>query len=199
MIWYASYGSNINESRFLCYINGGTPDGSDKYNKGCTDKSYPTKIKNKVINFELYFAKKSKTWQNGGVAFISTKPNDEIQTFVKMYLITKQQFIEVLQQETNQLVDFDFEEVIQNKFLVFNNKSWYGQIMYLGMEDEHPIFTFTNSNIIEPTKPSVNYLKTIITGMKESYQLNNDEISNYLLSKKGIKDNFDIQSIQRLF
>jgi hypothetical protein len=30
-------------------------------------------------------------------------------------------FIEVLEQETNQIVDFDFDEVIQNKFLVFNN------------------------------------------------------------------------------
>ncbi|MBL0236650.1 MAG: hypothetical protein IPQ02_08595 [Saprospiraceae bacterium] len=34
-IWYASYGSNLLEERFQCYIKGGMPKGSTKTYLGC--------------------------------------------------------------------------------------------------------------------------------------------------------------------
>jgi hypothetical protein len=61
-VWYASYGSNILESRFHCYILGGQPKGAKKTNPGpgCTDKTLPIAKEEVTINSELYFAKNAK-------------------------------------------------------------------------------------------------------------------------------------------
>ena len=34
LVWYLSYGSNLLEERFLCYIEGGTPPGSKSFHSG---------------------------------------------------------------------------------------------------------------------------------------------------------------------
>src|SRR6202011_4779241 len=54
-VWYASYGSNLKRKRFMCYIKGGTPEGSAKRNEGCRDKSEPTESRPISLNFTLYF------------------------------------------------------------------------------------------------------------------------------------------------
>lgn len=98
-IWYASYGSNLLAKRFSCYIAGGTPPGAQKKYVGCTDKKMPEASKPLTINHELYFARRSKTWHGGGVAFIKPTADPEAKTFGKMYLITAEQFTEVVKQE----------------------------------------------------------------------------------------------------
>ena len=40
-IWYAAYGTNLNKDRFLCYINGGIPEGTHSFDIGCRDKTFP--------------------------------------------------------------------------------------------------------------------------------------------------------------
>ena len=39
-IWYACYGSSILEERFLCYIQGGQPNGTRTIYDGCRDKTH---------------------------------------------------------------------------------------------------------------------------------------------------------------
>ena len=34
LVWYLSYGSNLLEERFLCYIEEGTPPGSKSFHSG---------------------------------------------------------------------------------------------------------------------------------------------------------------------
>ena len=70
LVWYASYGSNLCEDRFLCYIKGGMPQGSKKMHLGCSDKTAPRATQNIIINRALYFAKEYSSWGKGGVAFI---------------------------------------------------------------------------------------------------------------------------------
>lgn len=193
-VWYASYGSNILEERFLCYIQGGQPVGSAKRYDGCDDKSLPVDKEEIYISSELYFAKKSKSWENGGVGFININFEQQQQTLGRMYLITREQFVDVVKQETENedLRSIDFEKAIAEGSLVFRESSWYGNLIYLGIRDEFPIFTFTNHENITPTnKPSKNYLLTIIRGIKESYtHLNNEEIVDYLITKKGVDGNY---------
>lgn len=201
-IWYASYGSNIFEDRFLCYIQGGKPEGSVKSYSGCKDKTLPAQNEEIFINAEMYFAKNSKNWDNGGVAFIRTNLNEEMQTLGRMYLITIEQFIDVIKQE----IDFegeiaiDFDKTINDGSLVFKEGSWYGNIIYLGNHNDTPIFTFTHQdNISITTKPSVKYLKTIIKGIHETYvQLNTSEIVDYLISKQGIESNYSKEDLEKL-
>src|SRR5579859_2057184 len=193
-VWYASYGSNILEERFLCYIQGGQPDGSAKTYNGCNDKSLPVDSEEIYICSELYFAKKSKSWDNGGVGFIRIDFEPQRQTLGRMYLITREQFVDVVRQETNnkELPSIDFEKAIANGSFVYSELSWYGNLIYLGIREEFPIFTFTNhENIAQINKPSKNYLRTIIRGIKESYtHLSNEEIVTYLISKQGVEDNY---------
>jgi hypothetical protein len=190
-LWYASYGSNILESRFHCYILGGQPKGSQKTHHGCTDKTLPQDKKEILINHELYFAKESKGWGDGGVGFIKTEFNEAVQTLGKMYLVTTEQFIEIVKQENNfeEELLIDFNKVIENGSLLINKDSWYGTLLYLGEEDGNPIFTFTNTkNLIEEINPPTKqYLSTIINGLKKAYHLNEIEIEEYFKNKLGIK------------
>ncbi|MEX2594659.1 MAG: hypothetical protein WD426_17950 [Anditalea sp.] len=192
MVWYACYGSNLLKSRFLCYIGGGTPVGSERTYLGCTDTTLPKADKKITINRELYFAKKSKTWSGGGVGFIKPEFDESINTLGRMYLITRDQFIELVKQEIRLVGDLmiDFENIVKAGSLVIRDKVWYGRLISLGSEDGYPIFTFTNEiflgNDINP--PNDYYLKIMVEGLKESYGMSQMEIEEYLKTKIGIRN-----------
>ncbi|MCM4161748.1 hypothetical protein FHG64_14660 [Antarcticibacterium flavum] len=190
-IWYASYGSNLLKKRFSCYIAGGTPAGAQREYAGCTDKSLPEANKPITINAELYFARKSKTWHGGGVAFIKPKFNSDAKTLGKMHLITSDQFAEVVKQEIRLEEDLviDLETLEKRGSLLLNESSWYNQLLFLGREDGYPIFTFTNKDYLkeELNPPHETYLNTISAGLKETYGMKDVEIENYWKSKNGIK------------
>lgn len=201
-IWYASYSSNLWEERFLCYIRGGQPEGAAKSYPGCTDKTLPTDKEEIYICSEMYFAKSSGNWENGGVAFIKTNFDEQQQTLGRMYLITKEQFIDVVKQETDFKgeLTIDFDKAISDGSLVFRDGSWYGNIIFLGNQYDQPIFTFTHQDNISPTtKPCNKYLRTIVKGIHETYDhLNTAEIVDYLISKQGVADNYSREDLKKL-
>ncbi|MBU9713132.1 hypothetical protein [Evansella tamaricis] len=201
-VWYASYGSNMNKQRFLCYIQGGTPKGSDKAETGCRDHSLPVDEKAYVMNYQMVFAKKSKRWQDQGVAFIGLKKDEDIRTYSNMYLITEEQFIDVVSQENHGIEDLilNLGEVRQLGSKVFRD-SWYGNIVYLGEDAGYPIFTFTHPEeleYVEIRKPSPAYLKTIINGLKNDLDLSDGEIFTYISKLPGIKQNMTIDEIETI-
>jgi hypothetical protein len=104
LVWYASYGSNLKRERFVCYIKGGTPKGSAKRNEGCRDKSEPAESRPISINGEIYFAGQSRPWGNGGVAFIREN-SEQGSTLGRKYLITEEQFNDVVMQENSKEPD----------------------------------------------------------------------------------------------
>lgn len=189
-VWYASYGSNLLKSRFMCYIKGGTPIGSSKREVGCKDKTPPLKDKPITIPHELYFAEHAKRWEEKGVAFIDTKKSTSkrAQTLGRMYLITKEQFEDVVAQENGVRLKIDFKKVISKKSLVLAD-SWYGNILYLGSEHGEPIFSFTSPKPMSKAtfnEPSKKYLRVIAMGLKQTYKMTSHEIFKYLLKKQGV-------------
>ena len=193
-VWYACYGSNLLEERFLCYIKGGRPKGALTTYVGCTDKAIPTDNEDFYICSELYFAKESGNWDNGGVAFIRTFFEPQASTIGRIYLVTKGQLIDIARQETNTKneLTIDFDKAIEDGYYIFKQKSWYGNLVYLGQQNDYPIFTLTNENDLQPlTKPSRNYIKTISEGIKEAHNFDDKTILEYLGSKGGVKDNYD--------
>lgn len=193
-IWYASYGSNLQMERFLCYIRGGQTHGRRDIHEGCRDKNLPEDNKAYYISSRLYFAKKSGGWNNCGVGFISNTFNDKSQALSRMYLITEEQFVDVVKQETKYKgnLEINFDECINKGSLIFKDPSWYGNLIYLGEQNQQPIFTFTSkedfSNLIN--QPDRNYLKTIIEGIKEVFPFNDTQICDYLVILEGIDGNF---------
>lgn len=191
-VWYASYGSNINNERFLCYIKGGKPSGSNKVEIGCRDTSLPIKESTFKVERPLYFAKESARWGFQGVAFIGLSPEKENVTLSKKYLITREQFLDIIKQENNGLeFDINLEEVIEKGSLIFSNKAWYGNILYLGEDEQYPVFTFTapwDVTKVGLKKPSNEYLTTIVNGLKKDFS--NEAIYEYLKDKAGIRGEY---------
>ncbi|MCI0724916.1 MAG: hypothetical protein L0338_39025 [Acidobacteria bacterium] len=97
LVWYASYGSNLFRPRFLLYIQGGTVEVTRRGYEGCRDKTPPRADRPLTIDHELFFAGRSEHWQ-GAMAFI--KPERGVETTLgRMYLITDEQFNQVVRQE----------------------------------------------------------------------------------------------------
>jgi hypothetical protein len=192
-VWYASYGSNLLRDRFLCYILGGTPEGAKRNNTGTTDKTLPMDDRSISIKHPLYFAERSESWQDGGVAFISEQQSKEDTTLGRMYLITPEQFIQVVRQENGLEPEDESLSVplseIQEQGEAIIGSGWYGRVLYLGKKKGHPIFTFTASKSIHdilPTTPGENYLRTIGRGIQETYGYSIEEVAEYFLTKPGV-------------
>ena len=193
--WYASYGSNLSRERFMCYIEGTKPKYAKQKQSGCRDRNGPMGDEKIVIPYDLYYAEHSSKW-DGGVAFISSEKNKKIKTLGRMYLITVEQFIDVMLQENAKdpsdfyvLLDLD---KVKEKEKYDTGLGWYGSILYLGDKDGIDIFTITTASGHKKSDyrpPGENYLRTIIEGLRETYDMPDPEILAYFKNSDGIKGN----------
>ncbi|SFL58432.1 hypothetical protein SAMN04487943_102326 [Gracilibacillus orientalis] len=199
-VWYASYGSNLSRDRFLCYIKGGRPQGSEKREIGCRDQSLPIAAGTHIMRHPLYFAKKSQRWQKQGVAFIGLSKDEQFLTYSTKYLITVEQFMDVVKQENNGAdLNIDLDEVMKSGFKTFRD-SWYGTILFLGEEQGYPILTFTADWDLDVPfiTPSKEYVSMIIHGLKTTVSLDNTEILHYLITKPGIDGCYSRTSLEKI-
>jgi hypothetical protein len=197
-VWYACYGSNILEENFLCYIKGGQPKGAKRIYEGCKDNTLPADYEDFYICSELYFAKESGNWDNGGVAFVRTLFEPQVSTIGRIYLVTKGQLIDIARQETNTKTELaiDFDKTIEDGSYIFKRLSWYGNLLYLGQQYEYPIFTLTNESDLQPSiRPSKSYIKTISYGIKEAHKFDDKTVFEYLRTKRGINGNYNDQEL----
>jgi len=191
-VWYASYGSNLNKARFMCYIVGGKPPGAKKSNPGCADRTPPSDSRPVPLELELYFARYSTSW-GGAAAFV--RPLADSITHGRMYLITDEQFNDVVRQENDLPVNGqrfvppfgDLQKI--NQFVLPGNH-WYGLLLNVGNIDGSPMITFTEAEKSPAERPSDAYLKVIISGLKETYPaMTPHAICDYLLAAEGIRNN----------
>ena len=175
----------------MCYIEGGKPKNSSKTEKGCVDKTPPKKDRPHKINHALYFARHSKKWNNGGSCILSVKFDKNKITYGRKFLITIEQFLDIVSQNNGvENIKIDFEEVI-NKGSKSINKSLSGNILYLGNEDDYPIFTFTSHfDETEFVKPDILYLSTIGAGVKDTFKMTTEQVTDYFMGLDGIKENY---------
>ena len=72
LVWYVSYGSNLNRARFLTYLQGGRVAGNDLVYKGCSDTSPPVDDVALELPHSLYFAGWSdRVWGGTSAGFIT--------------------------------------------------------------------------------------------------------------------------------
>jgi hypothetical protein len=202
LVWYAGYGSNLAyQQRFLCYIRGGTPVGSLKANPGCRDTSPPLDMRPIVLNFELFFAGHFRAW-GGSAAFIRAG-NAQATVLGRMYLITDEQFNDIVLQENGRTVDGrrllpPIAQLSGVHDCVLPDLKAYDRFLVVGHVGGHPVITFTVADgkappIAPPTEP---YVKIIATGIKETYpEMSEHEIVRYLLRADGIKDQIRSDSL----
>ncbi|XP_008791310.2 histone deacetylase 5-like [Phoenix dactylifera] len=210
-VWYGSYGSNMWKPRFLCYIEGGKVEGMNKPCPGSRDKSSPKVVIWKTVPHRLFFARShTRTWGEGGVAFLHPESNKNEKAYMCMYRITLEQFNDVLFQENNlhqengksqgaiePLLDLsEIGIVAQNKSLPLEalKAGWYSNVLYLGKEDNLPILTMTclfseverfKSGELPVTGPSNNYMNTLVRGLVEGKQLTREKAIAYINDAAG--------------
>jgi hypothetical protein len=187
LVWYAAYGSNLYKKRFLRYIS------------KCNNKTPPLEGKPFSIPHKMYFAKHSSRWKDGGVAFIESRNSiNEDNVLGKIYLIRRDQFIEIFHQEnskkTYDIFQINFERAIHDNQIIVPGTGWYRRIIYLGNDSGHPIFTFTgfwDDGTEELVQPSINYQRYIISGLRETYPAINLHSICYYLYKMGGTNNYE--------
>lgn len=169
-VWYTAYGSNLCESRFLAYILGS--DGSLwPQAHGCRDQTPPRRNSFGTIPGQVYFAMRSRNWDNGGVAFYDpTVKGAEIP--VRMYLVTLEQFNDIFLQE-NDSEQGDITEIAKglgvNTSAIYGD-GWYREIRRLADVEGYPALTFTSpvrARDAESVAPSQKYLDVIAKGLGE--------------------------------
>lgn len=133
-VWYACYGSNISKIRFMKYI------------ENCSDKTPPVEDRPFIFDHNIYFAKSSSRWNDGGIAFLDDTCDGC--AYGRIYKITKAQFDEVKKQEGRN----------------YTKKLEFGEIEGI------PVYSFTDTQKNEPVRtPSAEYFETILNGLKECY------------------------------
>ena len=186
LVWYVAYGSNLDCNRFMCYIRGGTPKGSSKREIGCRDKGDPLDSQPYQIPYKLYFAKSSLRW-NGGIAFIGLSRDEDDYTLGRAYLISDQQFNDVVAQENGlATITIDYDDVVLKGSKEILKNRMYGELVFLGYKDGHPVFTFTSNSDMPNggfAKPSKEYINTLVTGLMDIYQMSQSEAEEHVKKK----------------
>ncbi len=166
----------------MAYINGS--DGS-KWPKarGCRDQTSPLRDITGQIPGRIYFAEYSKSWENGGVAFYDPAVADSI-AFVRMYLVTIDQFNDIFLQE-NGLDSGDINVTLADLAVgssAIYGCGWYREIWRLEDAEGSPALTFTSPVRMDEATlvaPGKKYREVISRGLKESHGMSEHEIAAY--------------------
>ncbi len=141
------------------------------------------------IAHRLYFTGHSRIW-GGAPAFVDTASAAGHSAFARGYLITWEQFEDVVAQESGRAtaqIDIAPTE-LDDGFSRCIGPGRYENLLCVGRHDGHPIVTFTAPWSLaeaEPTAPSPGYLSVLLAGLRESHGLDDAAITNYLTAAPG--------------
>lgn len=213
-IWYASYGSNLNEQRFLTYIEGGKPPGSTRTYDGCDDKALPEEDIAIRFNGRPHFALTSSVWR-GGIAFMDDQ-SEEGSGLGRAYLISVDQFDQVVAQEnggsSKGAEPVPLEQTL-SKGREVTGDGPYETMVHVGDYQGAPVITFsapftsqeamTNSGSVirnkvrlpvRSNKPSAAYVRMIGAGLNETFGLDEVQQADYIRGCPG-GDRWDRQDL----
>ena len=146
MVWYVSYGSNLDPlAGWGTYLGGGTPDGGHFTYRGARDPSPPRARRPCRVPHDLYFAGESRTW-GGGIAFLDHEHVSPAPTLGHAYLVTAEQFEDVAAQETGrEHAEVEVAEVRAAGSVTLGMGA-ATTVVWLGDVDDVPQLTFTSPN-----------------------------------------------------
>jgi len=183
MVWYVSYGSNLLAERFAVYLEGGAPPGRTQVQAGARDASRWQDDRPVMVPHRLFFAGESRWWDGGGVAFVDPAPGEAL-TRGRAYLVTAEQFQDVLAQESGRAVgsEVDWAPAVADGSVRLGDNG-YDLVIHLGDADGWPMVTFTTPR--PPAEhqlnaPGVSYRSTITQGLAQSHGLSGAQADEYL-------------------
>lgn len=187
LVWYAGYGSNIDEGRFNRYLTGGRPPGAIRETPGARDSSAPRDQRAVVLPGRMFFGWESPTW-GGGIAFLAADAEET--AFARAYLLTLAQFSDVAAQEMHREPgeDLDLVDVLANRSHSFG-PGRYETVHLVGELDEIPMLTITadSTERVRLNAPSGRYLATLVRGLRATHALADADLADYLLGCRGME------------
>lgn len=186
LVWYVSYGSNMNAARFGCYLAGGTPIGARRSFPGCRDTRPPLATRGYELRGGIYFATRSPVWGGGRAFYDPALPGTAP---ARAYLITASQFADVAAQEMYRApgADLDLREAIAAGRAELG-PGRYETLLCVGHLDDHPVLTFTApwaAHDVEPEAPSAGYLRMLATGLCDAHGWEMPRAAGYLARLRG--------------
>lgn len=194
-VWYAAYGSNLAWVRFRSYIHGGPPpEGSTRKEPypGCRLNRDPIAISTYSIPRRLYFARRSSSWHQLGLAFLGLVANAGRPSLSRAFLIQPGQLEDVVAQENSLApgrVNIDIGRAIRAGYLDVAERGWYRRVVFCGRIDGVPVLTCTSADPeteVEWISPLSEYLRWIACGLHEGWKLTPQEMADYLIGAPGI-------------
>lgn len=183
LVWYAAYGSNVWSRRFHTYLTGGRPPGAGRPMRGARDPSLPAADAPCELPFALAFVGQSRVW-GGGLATLITDGPADATALGRRYLITRQQFADVLAQESGRPLDASdaAAAVFDSADPIVVGPGRYDLVVPIGSADGVPVLTFTMPTHTRPAHnpPSAAYTACIVQGLVESHGLGVDDARVYV-------------------
>ena len=197
-VWYASYGSNLLEARFNCYLFGGRVHGMSRDSYGARDPTPASASTVLRLQCRVFFADARRTfWGFGGSAMLDLAPEGSQEVLIRLYKVTLQQFNDIVAQENGLPPPLPVEHRLTcedlaglrdqgpgNLSVQFKGGSnYYPAVAYLGDHDGAPILTFTClpedvprflSGELPTAPPAENYLRVLRRGVQELEQVGVD-------------------------
>lgn len=200
MVWYAGYGSNLCAERFRCYIAGGIPPGLARPCRGARDTTLPRGDRPLDIDHRLYFAGFAKPW-GGAPCFIDTVESPDTPTHARAYLITWEQFEDVVAQENGRPtspIDLDRSELNEGRNFRLGPGRYENLLCFGRQDDGFPVVTITSPWTMTAARlgaPSPAYLKVMIAGLRQSHSMSDDAIVAYLAAAPGCSEQLMVSAL----
>ena len=184
-IWYVAYGSNLSRERFGHYLRGGRPNGVERDYPGCRDTSDELDSFGLLISGAVYFAGRSSGWR-AGMAFYDPEAPGVVAA--RAYLITADQFVDVLAQETRRSpgMTLDLRPLFRGE-RYSNGVGGYSVLVRVGERHGLPLVAFTRerhaaSAFVAPSEP---YLAAMSIGLRQAHGWSEVQIDRYLSAIPG--------------
>jgi hypothetical protein len=201
LVWYASYGSNLDRDRLLCYLQGGRPPAAARANTGARDPAPPRDDRAVTIPHALFFADVSHVW-TGGVAFVDHEADETAATLARAFLMTVGQLADVIAQESARPVgsvelDPHLDQLDREGRAVIG-PGRYDTVLRCGVIDGRACLTFTGRSPLagtEHTTPAAEYLAMVASGLRAAHGLDDHTIVDYLRTRPGVAGRWDDPSL----
>ncbi|HSL59462.1 MAG TPA: hypothetical protein VK866_16560, partial [Acidimicrobiales bacterium] len=192
-VWYVAYGSNLDEQRFRCYLEGGRPEGRGSAHHGARDRTPPRDDRAVHLDHCVVFSGRTSTWGPGGVAHLVATGHHPTPTRARAWLVTLGQLEDVIAQETGRIsVQLDLGAVVTAGEVRLGDGR-YDRVVSTGDHDGVPQVTLAWARPTPPgpvTLPSEAYLRTMARGLRQSHGMDPDEIESYFGALPGICDDW---------
>jgi hypothetical protein len=188
-VFYAAYGSNLCAERFGCYLSGGRPPGSAHAHRGARDPRPASTWRTFWVPGTLYFSGTSRLW-GGAPAFLDLDPMVETKAALRAYRVTWEQLEDVMAQESARAtVPLELEpRTLVEGFSTLVGSGRYDRLACLGVIEDIPVVTLTapwSLTEVAPATPSLPYLATLVRGLREAFDMDDDAIVEYLARAPG--------------